>query len=62
MLRAAGVDVEVGILADEARLVLGPWLTAQARGWPFVVASYAIGHERPLGPDAMTDLRAGVDR
>jgi diaminohydroxyphosphoribosylaminopyrimidine deaminase/5-amino-6-(5-phosphoribosylamino)uracil reductase len=33
MLRAAGVDVEVGVLADEARLVLGPWLTAQARGW-----------------------------
>jgi diaminohydroxyphosphoribosylaminopyrimidine deaminase/5-amino-6-(5-phosphoribosylamino)uracil reductase len=28
LLRAAGVDVEIGVLADEARLVLGPWLTA----------------------------------
>ncbi|NYI96983.1 diaminohydroxyphosphoribosylaminopyrimidine deaminase/5-amino-6-(5-phosphoribosylamino)uracil reductase [Streptomonospora nanhaiensis] len=26
-LRAAGVDVEVGVLADEAGLVLGPWMT-----------------------------------
>lgn len=29
VLRAAGVKVEVGLLADEARLVLGSWLAAQ---------------------------------
>jgi diaminohydroxyphosphoribosylaminopyrimidine deaminase/5-amino-6-(5-phosphoribosylamino)uracil reductase len=35
-LRAGGVDVEVGVLADEARAVLGPWLTATARRRPWV--------------------------
>ena len=63
MLHAAGVDVEVGVLADEARLVLGPWLTAQARGRPFVVAGYAIGKQGSLRltPETMSDLRQGVD-
>src|SRR5436190_1195722 len=51
------------VLADEARLVLGPWLTAQTRGWPFVVAGYAVGSDGPqhLEPDAVSDLQAGVD-
>jgi diaminohydroxyphosphoribosylaminopyrimidine deaminase / 5-amino-6-(5-phosphoribosylamino)uracil reductase len=63
LLRSAGVDVEVGVLADEVRLVLGPWLIAQARGWPFVIAGYAMGKEGavPLEPHAMSELRAGVD-
>lgn len=36
VLRAAGVDVEVGTLGDEARVVLHPWLTATERRRPFV--------------------------
>lgn len=36
VLKAAGVDVEVGVLADEAQSVLGPWLTATRRRRPWV--------------------------
>jgi diaminohydroxyphosphoribosylaminopyrimidine deaminase/5-amino-6-(5-phosphoribosylamino)uracil reductase len=36
-LREAGVSVETGVLADEARVVLGPWLTALDSGRPRVV-------------------------
>ena len=43
-LRAAGIDVEAGVLADEARVILGPWLTALERQrpvitWPYVVSA-----------------------
>jgi diaminohydroxyphosphoribosylaminopyrimidine deaminase / 5-amino-6-(5-phosphoribosylamino)uracil reductase len=41
VLRAAGVDVEVGLLADEAEPVLGRWTTAVARGRPHVTWKYA---------------------
>lgn len=35
-LRAAGIAVELGVLADEARLVIGPWLSALKAGRPHV--------------------------
>lgn len=35
-LRSAGVDVEVGVLGDEAAAVNEPWLSALRRGRPFV--------------------------
>src|SRR5436190_11680425 len=35
-LWAAGVDVEVGVLADEASVVLGPWLAALIAQRPLV--------------------------
>jgi len=42
VLRAAGLDVETGVLADElARGPLEPWLTNQALGRPFVTWKYA---------------------
>ena len=40
-LRAAGVDVETGVCATEAGEVLAPWLTAIARGRPYLVWKYA---------------------
>ncbi|MGV9386223.1 bifunctional diaminohydroxyphosphoribosylaminopyrimidine deaminase/5-amino-6-(5-phosphoribosylamino)uracil reductase RibD [Nonomuraea sp. NPDC003707] len=46
-LRRAGVDVETGVLAGEAELVLGSWLTALGRGIPSVTWAYvqdAAGH------------------
>ncbi|WP_219516186.1 bifunctional diaminohydroxyphosphoribosylaminopyrimidine deaminase/5-amino-6-(5-phosphoribosylamino)uracil reductase RibD [Nonomuraea ceibae] len=50
-LRRAGVDVEVGVLADEAELVLRPWLTALQRGAPFVTWAYCADTEdRPQVP------------
>ncbi len=41
-LRQAGMDVEVGVLADEALLVLGPWLAALETARPFVIWPYVV--------------------
>jgi diaminohydroxyphosphoribosylaminopyrimidine deaminase/5-amino-6-(5-phosphoribosylamino)uracil reductase len=42
-LRDAGVDVEVGVLADEALLVLGPWMGALRSGRPHVLWAFEAG-------------------
>jgi diaminohydroxyphosphoribosylaminopyrimidine deaminase/5-amino-6-(5-phosphoribosylamino)uracil reductase len=62
-LRVAGVDVEVDVLADEARLVLGPWLAALDRRRPVVSAAYSVGKDgpQPLEGAALDELRTGVD-
>jgi diaminohydroxyphosphoribosylaminopyrimidine deaminase/5-amino-6-(5-phosphoribosylamino)uracil reductase len=39
-LRDAGIDVEVGVLADEARVVLGPWFTALKTGRPWITWAF----------------------
>ncbi|MGR6924625.1 bifunctional diaminohydroxyphosphoribosylaminopyrimidine deaminase/5-amino-6-(5-phosphoribosylamino)uracil reductase RibD [[Actinomadura] parvosata] len=71
-LRRAGVDVEVGVLGDEAELVLRPWLTALGRGTPFVTWAYRAdseddrrvpaldvrGYDAVVGPDGQ--LREGT--
>ncbi len=49
-LRAAGIDVEVGVLTDEARLVLGPWLDALTTGRPHVTWAYVVDDDDPAGP------------
>jgi diaminohydroxyphosphoribosylaminopyrimidine deaminase/5-amino-6-(5-phosphoribosylamino)uracil reductase len=64
-LRQAGVDVEVGILEAEARLVLGPWLTALASRrsyliWPYVVSSTDDLQGLAAVPD-VDDLRQAAD-
>ncbi len=64
-LRAAGVDVETGVLADEVRVVLGSWLAAlEARRpvltWPYVSSGSGI----MALPDGMDDagwLRLNAD-
>jgi diaminohydroxyphosphoribosylaminopyrimidine deaminase/5-amino-6-(5-phosphoribosylamino)uracil reductase len=40
-LRAAGVDVERGVLSDEAGALVGPWLTAARLGRPHVTVKWA---------------------
>lgn len=40
-LRAAGVSVEGGVLADDAQRLLDGWLTAQRLGRPFVTVKWA---------------------
>ncbi|KQS97232.1 bifunctional diaminohydroxyphosphoribosylaminopyrimidine deaminase/5-amino-6-(5-phosphoribosylamino)uracil reductase RibD [Cellulomonas sp. Leaf395] len=40
-LRAAGVEVESGLLADEGRALLGAWLPSVERGRPFVTLKLA---------------------
>ncbi len=46
-LRQAGVEVETGVLADEARIVLGGWLTALQNHrpvitWPYLITSRGV--------------------
>ncbi|OJX65264.1 MAG: riboflavin biosynthesis protein RibD [Micrococcales bacterium 73-13] len=74
-LRAAGVEVVSGVLADEADALLGPWLTAARRARPWVTVKWAAtidgraaaadGTSRWItGPDARRDghrLRAESD-
>jgi diaminohydroxyphosphoribosylaminopyrimidine deaminase/5-amino-6-(5-phosphoribosylamino)uracil reductase len=40
-LRAAGVDVASGLLADEVQTIIEPWLTAVRRGRPWVTVKWA---------------------
>lgn len=46
-LRSAGVDVDVGVLADEARFVLGPWLDSLRTGRPYVTWAYTLTNGDP---------------
>jgi len=64
-LRAAGIEVEVGVLADEARVVLGPWLTAlETRRpcvtWPYLLDAVGI-KAMPDGLDEIRMLRLNAD-
>ena len=63
VLRAADLHVEVGVLADEARLVLGNWLDSQAKRRPIVTAAYAHTRHGPshLDQPQLTALRGAFD-
>jgi diaminohydroxyphosphoribosylaminopyrimidine deaminase/5-amino-6-(5-phosphoribosylamino)uracil reductase len=63
VLAAAGVDVEIGLLADKARIVLEPWLTATRRRSPFVTWAYdaSNGATGTLGATCIADLRQQND-
>ncbi|HUZ36318.1 MAG TPA: bifunctional diaminohydroxyphosphoribosylaminopyrimidine deaminase/5-amino-6-(5-phosphoribosylamino)uracil reductase RibD [Streptosporangiaceae bacterium] len=57
-LRAAGVSVETGVLADEARVVLGGWLAALETRRPVVTWPYVIGDHGIMAlPDEMEEAR-----
>jgi len=64
-LRAAGVDVEAGVLADEARAVLGPWLAPLEAGRPWIIWPYMIRGRcitaLPWTAPGAEDLKAGAD-
>jgi diaminohydroxyphosphoribosylaminopyrimidine deaminase / 5-amino-6-(5-phosphoribosylamino)uracil reductase len=64
-LQAAGVDVEAGVLADEAHAVLGSWLAAQrirrpVITWPYLIAGHGIVAV-PGGTDNARQLRLSAD-
>ena len=64
-LRRAGVEVETGVLAAEARTVLGGWLDAfgtrrPAITWPYVVAEHAVA-SLPAGNAEERRLRLNAD-
>lgn len=64
LLREAGIQVEVGILADEARLVIEPWLDALESGRPFTTWAYEVTDRgiSSLAPGAtLSDLRPQFD-
>ncbi|NUS12999.1 MAG: bifunctional diaminohydroxyphosphoribosylaminopyrimidine deaminase/5-amino-6-(5-phosphoribosylamino)uracil reductase RibD [Streptomyces sp.] len=69
VLRQSGVDVETGVLREEALLVLSPWLTATLAGRPFLTWAYAADPDgSPVGhPDdgpvsaALRQLRGAHD-
>jgi diaminohydroxyphosphoribosylaminopyrimidine deaminase/5-amino-6-(5-phosphoribosylamino)uracil reductase len=65
-LRAAGVEVESGLLADEAAAVLGPWTQALGRGRPVLTWKYAATLDgRTAAPDGtsrwITGEQARID-
>jgi diaminohydroxyphosphoribosylaminopyrimidine deaminase/5-amino-6-(5-phosphoribosylamino)uracil reductase len=55
-LRNAGVDVEVGVLDDETRLVLAPWLAALEGHRPFVTLGYTVDAGGRIGGLASASL------
>lgn len=63
-LRDNDIDVEVDVLADEAKLVLGPWLHAQTTQRPHVTWTYTIddaGAIVPVSGDWEHQQRATAD-
>ncbi len=62
-LRAAGLDVETEVLADETRVVLRPWLHALSVGRPHVHVTYALTESRYTELDAtgLATMRSAVD-
>jgi diaminohydroxyphosphoribosylaminopyrimidine deaminase/5-amino-6-(5-phosphoribosylamino)uracil reductase len=63
-LRAAGVSVEVGVLENEALLVLGPWLASLQSERPVVTWLYALSSQAdPVGvaPDRLASATSDVE-
>jgi diaminohydroxyphosphoribosylaminopyrimidine deaminase/5-amino-6-(5-phosphoribosylamino)uracil reductase len=60
-MREAGLDVEVEVLADEARVVLGPWLQSLRSGRPRVIWAYQAveGGARSIGRQQFDALAVG---
>lgn len=64
-LLAAGVEVETGVLTDEARVVLGYWLAALRTGrpviiWPYILWDWCITALHPE-TEAARDLLINAD-
>ncbi|GAB3559296.1 diaminohydroxyphosphoribosylaminopyrimidine deaminase/5-amino-6-(5-phosphoribosylamino)uracil reductase [Actinopolyspora lacussalsi] len=60
LLREAGVDVVEGLLVEEARLVLGPWLAALERQRPVLTWGCCLTREGSLTGD-VTVLPGEID-
>jgi diaminohydroxyphosphoribosylaminopyrimidine deaminase / 5-amino-6-(5-phosphoribosylamino)uracil reductase len=62
LLRAAGVDVESGVLVEEVNASIGPWLTAVRRRRPFVTWKYAATLDgRTAAADGTSRWVTGTD-
>ena len=61
-LRAAGIDVEVGLLADRAREMLAPYVHQRTTGRPYVVLKLAASLDgRIAAPDGTSQWITGAD-
>jgi diaminohydroxyphosphoribosylaminopyrimidine deaminase / 5-amino-6-(5-phosphoribosylamino)uracil reductase len=63
-LQMAGVEVELDVLGDEARLVVGPWLSALGSGYPHVHWTYFADDAAPSAVEPFletTTFRSQVD-
>jgi diaminohydroxyphosphoribosylaminopyrimidine deaminase/5-amino-6-(5-phosphoribosylamino)uracil reductase len=56
-LRAAGVDVETGVLESEARVVLAPWLAALRLQRPVISWPYVVGEHDFQAASGIADAR-----
>ncbi|WPB92212.1 bifunctional diaminohydroxyphosphoribosylaminopyrimidine deaminase/5-amino-6-(5-phosphoribosylamino)uracil reductase RibD [Streptomyces malaysiensis] len=61
VLEQAGIEVERGVLEQEALLVLGPWLHSLRTGRPYITWAYTVGAEEEHGHQALTELRRTHD-
>ncbi|MFE5158047.1 bifunctional diaminohydroxyphosphoribosylaminopyrimidine deaminase/5-amino-6-(5-phosphoribosylamino)uracil reductase RibD [Streptomyces sp. NPDC056697] len=61
VLEHAGIEVERGVLEQEALLVLGPWLHSLRMGRPYITWAYTVGADEDNGDQALTDLRRTHD-
>lgn len=61
-LRAHGIDVEVGLLRDEAARLNRPFITVQTEGRPMVIAKIATSKDSKIasGPGRRTALTSGL--
>jgi diaminohydroxyphosphoribosylaminopyrimidine deaminase/5-amino-6-(5-phosphoribosylamino)uracil reductase len=65
MLRQAGVDVETGVLAAEAQVVLGDWLAGLRNRrpvvtWPYLLTGYGV-EQLPADTSEARQLRLNTD-
>ena len=62
VLRESGIDVESGLLAEQAQATLGPWLTAVRRRRPHVTWKYAATLDgRTAAPDGTSRWITGEE-
>lgn len=64
-LRRAGVDVETGVLTDEAEIVLGDWLAGLRNRrpvitWPYLITGEGLG-QLPSDTSEARQLRLNAD-
>lgn len=61
VLEQAGIEVERGVLEQEALLVLGPWLHSLRTGRPHITWAYTVGADEDDGDQGVIELRRTHD-
>ncbi|MFH8808496.1 bifunctional diaminohydroxyphosphoribosylaminopyrimidine deaminase/5-amino-6-(5-phosphoribosylamino)uracil reductase RibD [Streptomyces hygroscopicus] len=61
VLEQAGIEIERGVLEQEALLVLGPWLHSLSTGRPHITWAYGVDTDEGHSNQALTELRRRHD-